>query len=227
MINVAVLHPSFGRPYKAVDAYVKWMAQCDKPERVEYLVGLDDNDPSVEEYRSAFGSVHNFCGRLEVNVGPSRNVPAAMNRLATRLSDTTELIVATADDQTPCPSWDTELLALLAGNDNFVTPRYIGVSDGVHAYGPILVFIVNRAWYTRLGYLLCPEYDGLCVDNDCREVATRLNAIIHAPYLLFQHHHYSTGACEFDATYARNNNPKSLLRNSEIYDRRAGRNFDL
>lgn len=228
MIRVSAIHPSFGRPEKAFHSYKEWMEKCAHPEDVEYIVGLDDNDPDVPLYKLMFNSEVSLFGRMEINVGDSRNIIAAVNRLATVISPSSELIVVAADDQFPCMCWDRELLSLLSGVDNFNVPKFIGVYDGVRGYNEALItLIVNRAWYTRLGYLLYPEYDGVFADNDMNEVAKKLDCIIHAPHLLFAHRHYSIGACEFDATYARNNNPQSRSRNEAIYFGRRSRGFDV
>lgn len=228
MIRVAVVHPSFGRPNKAFQAYRTWASECVHPEETEYLLGVDDNDPDVPAYIQLFNSELPMFSRVSIIVGPSRDVISAINGVAKTLSPTVELIVAAADDQFPCSRWDDALLETLTGVDNFTTPKFIGVSDGVRGYGEVLItLIVNRAWYTRLGYLLYPEYDGVFADNDMHETAKRLNCIVDAPHLLFRHLHYSTSDCEFDATYARNNNPAGRVRNLEVYTRRAERNFDL
>jgi hypothetical protein len=228
MIRIAMIHPSFGRPTMAFDVYLEWMANCDHPEEVEYLLGLDDNDPAVEEYRQKYSSRVTQFGRAFIAVGDSRNIVQATNGIAKLMSPTTELIVSMADDEAPCPHWDTELLRLLEGVDNFKTIKFIGVSDGIHLYGPALLYlIVNRAWYTRFGYLVYPEYDGVFADNDYHNVATRLGCIIDAPQLLFRHRHYIVGLSEPDATYARNNNRIGSQRNLKVFLARAERNFDL
>jgi hypothetical protein len=211
----------------AFQTYKEWMANCDHPEEVEYLVGVDDNDPDVDAYRQIFGTEMTSYGRMEVAVGDSRNNIQAINRIATSMSPTAELILGISDDQSPCPHWDTALLNLLVGVDNFKTPKFIGVSDGLRGYGNLLYLLVNRAWYTRVGFMVCPEYDGVFADNDYHEISKRLNCIIDAPQLLFQHRHYTLGMSEFDATYAKNNNPQGSERNLAVYNARAARNFDV
>lgn len=227
MIKVSVIHPSLWRPKQAFSTYQEWMVAAEKPEEIEYLVGLDDNDPNVEEYKTLFGGETKF-GRVEVNVGDSRNPVATVNRSASILSPTSELIVVVADDMATIPRWDKELLALLEGVDNFSNPKFIGVSDGLQSYDKLLVYlIVNKAWYNKFGYLLYPEYDGVYADNDANAVARRLDCIIDAPQLLFQHRHYLIGLSPFDDTYAKVNNPESYKRNWPIYEKRIARNFDL
>jgi hypothetical protein len=227
MIRAAIVHPSFGRPQQAYDMACEWMQATDNPEEVEYLIGLDDNDPTVELYQLLFGAGTGGFGRFEISVGGSRNAVEAINRLGTLLSSTTELIVCHADDQAPCAHWDTELFNVLAGVDNFNDVRFIGVDDGLQPYGAFLNLTVNRAWHTRFGYLLYPEYNGVFADDDMRGIAQQLNAIIHAPHLVFQHRHYTLGVTPMDATYDRINDPAACARNEDIYMARRSRNFDV
>ena len=227
MIKVAIVHPSFGRPQQAFDVSQDWMNAANKPEEVEYLIGLDDNDPTIEEYKRLFSAPTKF-GRVEVNVGDSRCSVAAMNRLGTIMSPTTELIIGGADDHAPCEKWDYILFDLLAGIDCFNTIKFIGISDGLREYGVLLCYlVVTRAWYTKFNYFIYPEYDGMFADNDMQGVAERLNCIIHAPQITFQHRHFSIKLSPFDATYARTNNTENWNRNYELYKKRSARNFDL
>ena len=227
MIKVSIIHPSLWRPKQAFSAYQEWMEAADKPKEVEYIISLDDNDPSIEEYQALFSGDTKF-GRVVVDVGDSRNSNMAVNRAATILSATSELIVVVAEDMATIPQWDRELLALLEGVDNFTEPKFIGVSDGLQRYGvPFVYLMVNRAWHNRLGYMIYPEYDGVYGDTDMGEVARILDCIIEAPQLLFQHRHYSLGMTPFDETYAKMNDPESYKRNWPIYEGRVARNFDL
>lgn len=233
VIKVACVHPSYGRPRQAIDTVLKWLEQAEHAYQVEYLLCVDDNDPDLQEYQALLEQAHTkqkllLFGRFVLNVSPSRNVVQAINAGGKLLSSTTELIVGTADDMDSISNWDTQLLSQLIGVDNFNTPKLIGVSDGLRGYGEVMVYlIVNRAWYTRLGYLICPEYDGVFADNDMHQVALRLNALVNAPHLVFQHRHYIIGLNPMDATYARNNNQAGWDRNHAVYQGRAGRNFDL
>ncbi len=229
MIKTAVIHPSYGRPVMAFNTYNEWLNAADHPEEAEYIIGMDDNDPSISQYQSRFAiTTSPAFARTEINIGPSRSGVAAVNRMATVLSPTTELIVTGGDDMSPCPHWDTELMNLLKGVDNFNDPKFLSVSDGLRGYGVVYVYlIVNRAWYNKLGYMLWPEYDGMFADNDMMAVANILNAVIHAPQLTFQHRHYSLGLTPFDATYARNNNQVNWDKNHQVYIRRSQRHFDL
>lgn len=227
MIKVSIIHPSLWRPKQAFSTCQEWMEAAGKPEEVEFILGVEDNDPNIEEYKALFGVETKF-GRVEIDVGNTRNPVSAMNRAVRILSPTSELIMVIAEDVATIPQWDIELLSLLDGVDNFSEPRFIGVSDGLQVYGkPFVYLIVNKAWYNKFGYLVYPEYDGVYGDTDMGEVARRLDCIINAPQLLFQHRHYTLGLSPFDKTYERMNSAEGYARNWQVYEKRIARNFDL
>jgi hypothetical protein len=227
-IKIALLHPSRSRPHLAFSIYNEWLDKAKNPKEIEYIMILDDDDPHIGYYKSGLDNIdQNKPGRLVFSVGETRNIVQAVNKAAVMISDTTELMLGVADDTGSMQDWDVLLFDVLKDVDNFKTPKYIGVSDGVHRYGAMLNLIVNRAWYIRVGHLLCPEYDGCCADDDTRETAIRLNSIVDAPHIMFEHRHPIVNKAPWDATYSRHNNPESNARNERIRNQRAARNFDI
>lgn len=230
MIRVAVIHPSFGRPKLAFECMREWMRKCNNPFGVEYFLALDDNDPSLMEYMH--GCQANIFGKFTIDVGNSRTGIQAMNRAVKQISPTTELIVVSADDM-GCPKfWDAELLDVLSKftQDNFKEPIYIMVSDGMtptdEGDGPKYA-LMNRAFYERVGFLQCPEYNSMYADNDLYECAIRLNAVHRVPDLVFEHRHHSRGLTPWDDTYWRTNNLEALEQGRKVFEDRKRRNFDL
>lgn len=221
--RISILHPSYGRPSMAIDAHRQWMSACDTPEDVQYMVGLDDNDPDVDTYLKVFADTPAI-----VNVGPSRNVVQATNRMALSMPSTTELIVVVGDDHQPCPHWDTELLSLISGVDPHSTIRFIGVEDGRVIGDDYQWLIVTIAWYTQLGYILCPEYKFYGADSDFNLLAKSMDVVIHAPsHLLFRHLHHDLGTAVYDATYQRWDKPEEYREALAILTARRARNFDI
>lgn len=227
MIRISLLHPSFGRPQKAFEAYQEWKGLAENRKEVEYLLGLDDTDTTIEEYMRLFSNKGEEFKREVFSIGPSRTIIQAVNHLASLSSICSELLVFVADDISPPPQWDTALLNVIKDMDKS-RPIYIYVSDNMMPYGTWgNNMIINRVFYSKFGYFLYPEYDGVCCDNDLYEVAKRLNAIIQVPEILFEHKHYIRGMAPMDSTYLRHNNDEGRVRNGKIYAGRVARNFDL
>uniref|UniRef100_A0A6M3M7I5 Putative glycosyltransferase n=1 Tax=viral metagenome TaxID=1070528 RepID=A0A6M3M7I5_9ZZZZ len=227
MIKISLLHPSFGRPKKAFEAYQEWKALAENRKEIEYLIGLDDTDPTTEEYRSIFSSRGEKFENEVFLIGSSRTIIQAVNQLAALSSICSELLVFVADDISPCPQWDIALLNVIKDKDKS-QPMYIYVTDHMMPYGTWgNNMIINRVFYNKFGYFLYPEYDGVCCDNDLYEVAKRLDAIIQVPEIVFEHKHYIRGMATMDSTYLRHNNNEGRARNGKIYASRVARNFDL
>ena len=203
----------------------EWMKKSKNPFDVEYIMSLDDNDSTIMEYMH--GCQANIFGKFVLDTGGSRNAIQAMNRGATQISSTTELIIGVADDM-GCPKfWDVELMKLLDGIDNFKELKYIAVSDGLTPIGETAQYaIMNRAFYNRVGFIQCPEYQSLWADNDLYECG-KILGMIQAPKLVFEHRHYSRGLTPWDNTYWRNNNIEAYELGKRIFDERKKRHFDL
>jgi hypothetical protein len=225
-IKISLLHPSFGRPEQAFRAYKEWGEAAENPGQVEYVLGLDDNDLALDEYLFWFKEPEKKFARKEIIVAPTRNIVQSFNNMVLCLSKSSQLFVGTADDMSTVPYWDTKLWQVIP---DMSKPSLIHVDDGMmpfdHPYTNYL--IVNRAFYERVGYLLCPEYDGVSADVDISFVARKLGAMVDAPHLKFQHKHYCLGLAEMDPTYARHNTPEKTETNRKIFEARKERDFDL
>jgi hypothetical protein len=228
MIKISVLHPSRQRPILAKTAFLEWLNTCEKPLEVEYLLGLDSDDPVLDEYKNLFTQedIDKQVGRFVMFISNTTNIPAVVNELGKIVSSTSELLVVIADDMGSVKKWDIILLDSLKDVDNFKEPKYIGVCDGIHPYGEVLLYtIINKAFYNKFNYVLYPEYTGCFVDLDMFEVVKRMNCLIDLPFVVFQHHHYSIGQASFDTVYARHNNPVTNVYNEQVYLRRKLQNF--
>lgn len=229
MIKISLLHISRQRPQLAYDCFREWSANCNKKYQVEYILAVDADDPTLPAYMKLFSETDKSnIGLFVMNVTDSHNGVQAINNAAKVISMTSEIIMSVSDDQGCFPGWDQAIEKVLEGVDNFTQPKFIGVSDGLQAYGSIFVYyIANRAYYKKFGWIIYPEYDGMFGDNDMMELARRTGALIDAPYLLFQHRHYSIGLGTFDEVYAKTNNPNDFHKNQMIFEARKKRNFDL
>jgi len=227
-MKISLLHPSRGRPVLAFKAFNEWISMADNPKEIEYIMVLDDDDPAIPAYKEELLKITvDSVGQLLFHIGETRSIIEALNKASQLMCDTSELIIGVTDDMGSYKSWDTLLLEILKPYDNFKDPKFIGVSDGIGAFGRMLNLVINRAWFIRVGHILYSEYTGCYADDDMRETAKRLNSIIEAPHILFQHRHYSLGLTPHDSIYDRHNNYESIQKNLQVFLRRQARNFDL
>lgn len=227
MIKISLIHPSYKRPEMSYNTCLEWLHNCSNPNDVEYLIGLDDDDTSKEQYKEKFKNF-TWWGRFKIDIGDSTDSVKASYRVAKTISDTSEILFQISDDVSSIPQWDIKIKEAFNGIDNFNTPKALFVNDGYWTFGTIFVHpIMNRALYNKLGFILYPEYTSMFADNDFTEVCRKLNCFIEAPYITFKHKHYSIGMNKFDETYARRNNPIEFEKNHKIFLERQKRGFDL
>lgn len=223
MKKIAVIHASRGRPLMALEAYKEWISFAKDPSRIEYVLCLDDDDEFLVSYEETFRELD-----VSLCISNSRNVVQAYNAGANSISETIEIIIASADEFGSFQDWDDGLINLFVGIDNFKEMKIAFVFDGL--WDPFTqvecLYCANRAYYEYFGHMLYPEYTGVHADKDFTEVAKKLGCIIDARHLLFQHRHYEHPG-RGDSTYLRVNRPEEYDFNYKILKSRMARNFDL
>jgi hypothetical protein len=210
------------------DCFCDWVNDAKNPSEIEYLIGLDNNEPEKLLYENKFQEANKKVGNFLIDMGNSTSAIQAVNRLATKISDTSELLIEVCDDIGSFSGWDTALFETLKGIDNFKDPKMIGTHDGLRDYGVVFTQpIMNRACYNKLGYIIYIEYTSMFADNDFTEIARRTGWLINAPHILFRHKHYSIGFNKMDATYSKRNNTEEWDYNRQVYLKREKENFGL
>lgn len=211
----SVLHPS-ARPHKWREIYDAWIKAAVHPENVEYVLCVDDRWGFAETVRehsihetgneifglrtTAAGWVHE--DKLVWNT--ARRCMVDSVNIAAKAS-TGRILIVIADDQYPCEEWDERLKWAIdnqlsqaeLGNIERLHPEpapgyTVEVSTGTpneHERGMIVMPILSRARYERLGYIFYPEYESMYADNDFYEHAKQDGCIIDARHLMFPHRH--------------------------------------
>jgi len=231
MIRVSLLHVTRQRPQLSYDTCLEWIRNCANKEELECILAIDNDDPTLEDYRRIFVfSDADKPGSFKLNITDSRSGVQALNNAAKVISTSTELIVSVEDDQSCFLHWDLALFQCLEGIDNFKAPVFLWVGDGHNSQrGLAPYYCANRAYYERVGYILYHEYDGVFADNDMIEVA-KLICMKDVRHLIFQHRHWTLGLFPKDEISKKNDaaeNPDAWSRNLKIFEDRCRRNFDL
>lgn len=195
----SILHTT-ARPAAWRKAYDAWVAACDDPRSIEYVLCIDE--------RWKFGSsvdfpddgvMHTLChnrGRKSFVSGV--NTAAAMSQ--------GRILVANADDLFPCEHWDTKLLERIARSR--LAEFAIEVTTGTpreHERGLAIIQILSRTRYERFGFVMYPEFESMYSDNDFYEQAVFDRVLIDARDLLFPHRHFSITGESPDAVYLHEN----------------------
>jgi len=137
---------------------------------------------------------------------------------------TGSILILNSDDMFPPDGWDELLLQTVSSLDSdFV----IEVSSGTkHDRRRLMVLgIMSRVRYQRLGYAYYPEYLSMACDDDFGEHARRDNVVIDARHLVFSHQHASYRGEVLDAAYQWQNRAVAIQLGNEILARRRHNNF--
>lgn len=211
---ISLLHPSRGRPEKALATAKEWLDTSGVPD-VEYVLCTDNDDPRANDYhKSQFTDIgwHVFYN--------NKSVVDATNAAARWAKG--DILVYLSDDF-KCPdNWGQLILKEFEG---CTTPRLVKVDDMLQKFDvPVLTIpIMNRALYERLGYFWHPEYKSMHVDCDLYETVKRLGALKLCPHLKFPHEHVSIGKAPMDETYRRSS--ANWDQGLEVFRRRQKLNF--
>ena len=198
----SILHTS-ARPDKWRAVYDDWMSKAVRPEDVEYVLCIDKRwgfDARIARDAQELGI------RVTENTG-RRCYVDGVNTAAK--ASTGRILIVNADDQFACPSWDEALIRAIDGacgggkwdptvpDGGFVIEVSTGTPDE-HERGIMVMPILSRARYERLGYVFYPEYESMFADNDFCESAREAGIVIDARHLMFPHRHWINGKRSMD-----------------------------
>lgn len=138
---------------------------------------------------------------------------------------TGDVLIVAADDQFPCDHWDLKIAEILADSGKEV----VEVSTGTpkeHERGILVLPILTRERYDRLGYLLYPEYESMFADNDFCEMARRDDQVADARNLFFPHKHpFFDATLQIDEALKAQNRPEAYQLGAAVLAKRRADNF--
>lgn len=199
MSLISLVHPSRGRPKKALDTAKLWLDKSGLDySQLSWILSIDDDDPNKKSYQLDFDKLDNGASMLICDT--NKSVVDATNRAAESAAG--DILVYLSDDF-KCPDNWGQLVLKEFENEN--RPLLIKVDDCLQKFEvPVLTIpIMNRALYERLGYFWHPEYRSMFCDEHLYWVAKKLDAIKFCPHLKFPHEHPSNGKAPNDETYRR------------------------
>lgn len=203
-MKISLIHPSRSRPYMAALTFRKWMDNTSGMHEIEYILGLDDNDVTVDQY------VGLFQPPIQLAITPSRSCVEATNAAA-KLSSGDMLILVSDDFECP-KDWDIILGDAMPLNKKAA----IQVDDGITNFAELLTIpILNRLMYEHLGYIYHPAFSNMFADNHLYDVCKK--HIIKVKEV-FQHKHYVNGKRKKDAVDQAHGSEKQYLEGKKIYE---------
>jgi SAM-dependent methyltransferase len=224
----SIIHPS-ARPDKWAEVLAAWFRSCTQGD-FEYILVCDKRwgfetlptEPPESTGIIMGGAFGGNAFRAIWNTGRRCYVDAV--NLGAQYA-TGDVLIVIADDQYPAQDWDFHLAEVLADSGKEV----IEVSTGTpaeHERGILVMPILTRARFERLGYVLYPQYESMFADNDFCEAARKDDQIANARHLLFPHRHpYFDKTVESDAAYEAQNRPEAYQLGGAVLKARRESNF--
>jgi len=221
---ISLVHPSRGRPAKALATLDHWRARARAPERLEHLLSLDADDPELPAYVAGFAARPGTSTLVHAN----RCVVEATNQAARYARG--QILVYLSDDFACPEAWDLLLgqaFAAGASDGRAVcdSPRLVKVDDCLQQFlkRVLTIPIMNRALYQALGYFWHPDYRSMFVDQDLFEVCLNRGWLVLRPDLRFPHEHPANGKAADDETYRRSS--ANWEQGKAVFLRRAAEGF--
>jgi hypothetical protein len=200
----SLCHPS-ARPDKVAEIKRAWMLSADHPEEVEYVLCADKRwgfDESVYEHED---------DQTKITFNTRRKCFVDSVNQAADISNG-QVLICIADDQYPCLHWDTLLKSRLPIRDHVEFVAQVNTGTPSEVEREILVLpILSRARYERLGYVMFPGYESMFSDNDLYEHAVWDRCLIDCRELpMFPHKHpFFDKSLKIDSAYQHQNNFKA------------------
>jgi hypothetical protein len=216
-MNLSVIYPSRGRAKICKQTLDKWMDAARKPEKIEWILSIDQDDPTLNEYIALCPSEHVF---IEIN--RNRSAIDAINIAA--LVSTNELLVVISDDFLPFQNWEYWLIDQLHDYEDFIVKTQDGLQPTL-----ITLPIMDRKYFERFvyneyNYIYFPEYKHMFSDQEMTAVGHMLGKVITLD-LKFEHLHYTTGKSPKDVINIKNDS--TWQQGEALFNERLKTNFGI
>lgn len=213
-----IIHPT-ARPDKWREIFDAWFASCSDMSSWLYVLvcdkrwGFTELPTMADPHFRAIWNTGRRCYVDAVNLGAQYA--------------TGDVLLVIADDQYPAQDWDFHLAEALADSGKEVVEVSTG-TPAEHERGILVMPILTRARFERLGYVFFPQYESMFADNDFCEHARRDDQVADARHLLFPHKHpYFDKSVESDAAYEAQNRPEAYQLGGAVLQARRKANFGI
>jgi hypothetical protein len=184
-----VLCPSRNRPERANDAMRSARDTAADPDGFRYLVLVDEDDPTLPEYRALGLDV------MEVRPG---GYVSALNQAALALADETDIIGAYQDDlMFRTPGWDRRVRETLA------TPGMAYGDDLLQGEHHPTALFVSTVIIKALGWLALPTIWHQWADDVWKALGQAAGCLRYMPDVVIEHIHPANGKAPMDPGYER------------------------
>lgn len=191
---ISIIHPSRGRPQKALETFYKW---SDRTPNERYILSLDYDDPCLQDYLNKMPG--EFILWSDTKTQPSQNayIVVGKNRSAVDAINNAArfacgVFVVVSDDMEPCNNWHYEIGLIRENQERthgYGTPWILKTYDGIQPW-IITMPVMNKEYYKLHGYIYDPDFKHMFCDT-WLTVQADISGRKITSNLLFKHNHYS------------------------------------
>ena len=202
-IKMKVLVPSRGRPeniQRLIDAFGETWAHA------ELVVVVDNDDPTVEQYKAIDGITLHVDDRLRLG--------GTLNKWAPILAEECDIIGFMGDDHVPRTNeWDFVIEGHCRRNS------VIYGNDLLQGENLATAVFMDSNIVKKLGFFVLPGQIHLFMDNFWMTLGRELGTLTYLPHVIIEHMHRDNGKSESDQTYVEANSPENWSNDEAVYRR--------
>jgi hypothetical protein len=224
---ISILHATYGRPAKAIEAARRWFDRAMKPEEIEYVLIANEDDLTTHQLVNEAMLMRVDHPHLHVITGQFPGSAPAWDAGAKVCHG--QLLIQAQDDLEPPQSWDWLLLQILEDvfDQQWMShPVFIAVADGYRKDELCCTAIMTRVRMEQEGFFIFPGYISVYSDDETTYRAIRDGrsgrcTFVQARMLTFLHRHaYHDKSVSLDATYQRGNRPEAYAIGGRLFAER-------
>jgi hypothetical protein len=218
-MKLIIKYPTRGRPQKSVQTLKKYIELASNIDTIKIIVSIDDDDKTVTE------SIFKIHECIEVIRGRSLGKIGAINRDIPD-SSTFDILLLASDDMIPIVKGYDDIVRNKMKDHFPDTDGVLWFNDGYAGFKLNTLVICGSKYYSRFGYLYCPEYKSLWCDNEFMDVANRLGRQVYFDEVIIKHEHPANNrSVTSDSVYNANNTFND--EDKKTYQRRMFRDYDF
>jgi hypothetical protein len=181
------------------------------------FVAVDDDDPELENYRSAVESAREVWPHIDLVAQEAPgNMATALNMAVVQVCAAYPEAKAygfMGDDHRPrSAGWDTEYLSTLEG-----TPGIVYGNDLIHGANLPTQFAVSGEVIRALGFMSPEGLKHMYIDNYWRDIGRAAQCLTYRGDVVVEHMHPVAAKSEYDEGYARVNDPAVFDHDATVY----------
>lgn len=211
---------SRNRPDRMSSVINNWIAKSSNRERIEVVISIDEDDPTIDSYKSIIEKDTDSLGiDIKLLINKNTNTVQAVNRI--KKVFTGDIIIILSDNSDCFPEWDNAVDGVYSKMPgSYIIKTNKGVGKDL-----ITMPIFTKSYLDYKQWIYYPGYEHMFCDTELTCIAYMEDKVIDASELEFTHLHYTQGHSEKDYVDIKNQN--TFYDGFNSFRKRMSKNFHL